>query len=284
MLIGFKGGVEMRQVLCSTGTLLGRPNGRNYLLLLDFENKLHCDGLELMFYNSWYEETDAIYHVIKQLSRPIPVFHVEKDICAGLSKEAPLLQEEALQKFRLNCQLAAAVGAKLLVFHLWDGWMDDETIQRNMRFVPDLTKIAERENLTLTIENIVCAQKDPFHYCMQLVDKYPQISFTYDTKMSAFHQKDELLFQPEYQPLFSRIRHFHVNDYAGGFMDWQNFKTLYIGHGQVDFERLFEKILPSSYAGDFTTEATSFDQTGTVHFDKLNETLQKLYQYKNGDR
>ena len=77
----------MHRVLCSTGTLLGRPNGRNYNLLLSLEKELQCDGLELMFYDTWYDQVDALSEVIGKLHLPIVAFHGEKNICASLVKE-----------------------------------------------------------------------------------------------------------------------------------------------------------------------------------------------------
>ena len=38
----------MHQILCSTGALIGRPNGRDYRLLKQFCPQLECDGFEFM--------------------------------------------------------------------------------------------------------------------------------------------------------------------------------------------------------------------------------------------
>ena len=42
----------MRQILCSTGALIGRPNGRDYRLLRQFCPQLDCDGFEFILYDS----------------------------------------------------------------------------------------------------------------------------------------------------------------------------------------------------------------------------------------
>ena len=42
----------MREILCSTGAIIGRPNGRNYRLLEDLAKQLQCDGFELMMYDT----------------------------------------------------------------------------------------------------------------------------------------------------------------------------------------------------------------------------------------
>ena len=50
----------MQQIICSTGALIGRPNGRDYRLLKQFCPQLECDGFEFIMYGTWYNEVDAI--------------------------------------------------------------------------------------------------------------------------------------------------------------------------------------------------------------------------------
>ena len=84
------------------------------------------------------------------------------------------------------------------------------------------------------------------------------------TKMAAFHGELELLYQPEYAWLWQEghIRHYHVNDYGGGYMEWGKLKTLPIGAGHVDFEKFFAFVRGTGYQGTFTVEATAFDRMG----------------------
>ena len=98
------------------------------------------------------------------------------------------------------------------------------------------------------------------------------VSFTFDTKMAAFHCQLDDVFAPERVKLWRdrRIRHIHINDYAGGYMDWQNLRTLHPGQGNIDFALFFSSLKDMSYSGDFTIEATSFDQSGEVDLDALN--------------
>lgn len=48
------------RVLCSTGAVIGRPNGRDHRLLEDFAKRLDCDGFEFMIYDTWYEKLDRV--------------------------------------------------------------------------------------------------------------------------------------------------------------------------------------------------------------------------------
>ena len=72
-----KKGDIMNRVLCSTGTLLGRPNGRDFTLLHSLVPKLHCDGLELLMYDTWYGKTKELTTTMKKIPLPVYVFHLE---------------------------------------------------------------------------------------------------------------------------------------------------------------------------------------------------------------
>ena len=269
----------MGRILCSTGALLGRPNGRDFSLLPSLESRLHCDGLELMFYDSWYDQQDALFSVLSGLRKPICVFHAEKGICGMLCSQEPAQVKEGLARFTVNCAFAKALRIDTMVFHLWDGWMDDAKVCTAISLYPALHAIAKEHHIRLTIENIVTGQHDPLYYCRLLLQQYPDAIFTYDTKMAAFHQQENDLYSEENASFATAIAHLHINDYDGGYMDWPQFKTRHIGDGHVDFGSLFPFLKSISYQGHFTTEATSFDQTGSIDLDKLNHTLDLLKIY-----
>ena len=70
----------MHQILCSTGALIGRPNGRDYHLLQQFCPQLICDGFEFILYQCWYEEIEALTAFLTGLNLNIPVMHCEKTV------------------------------------------------------------------------------------------------------------------------------------------------------------------------------------------------------------
>jgi sugar phosphate isomerase/epimerase len=114
----------------------------------------------------------------------------------------------------------------------------------------------------------------------QLRERYPQIKLVYDTKMAEFHDQQELLYDANYQWLTKdeHIQHYHVNDYAGGYMEWSRLQTLPIGRGKVDFDRFFAFVRESGYRGTFTVEGAAFDQTGEVDIDMLNQCFRRIRQ------
>ena len=118
------------------------------------------------------------------------------------------------------------------------------------------------------------------HWC-ELAEKYPDIHFVFDMKMAAFHEQLDLLYEKKYEWLWreGHIRHYHVNDYAGGYMDWRNLRTLPIGKGHIDFERFFDHIAQIGYKGTYTVEATAFNKEGTVDVDMLNGQFRRIREF-----
>jgi len=261
----------MSEILCSTGTMIGRPNGRNYRLLEEFSKQLHCDGFEFMMYDSWYEQAEELLQFLQRLKLYIPVVHCEKRIGENISKGEEL--EWTFEKFETNCRIAQGLGAKKLVMHLWDGLTSDAYFENNISTYPILCRTAQRHGLKLLVENVVCNHESPLKHWCELAEIYPDIRFVFDTKMAEFHEELPLLYEEKYQWLMQKehIQHFHVNDYAGGYKDWKNLRTLPIGKGHVDFQRFFAYVKECGYDGTFTVESTAFNAEGAVDINMLNE-------------
>lgn len=270
----------MHQILCSTGALIGRPNGRDYRLLRQFCPRLDCDGFEFILYNSWYDRIDALTAFLKELKLRIPVMHCEKTVAEHITLGGEEEEREAFRLFETNCALAEAIGAEKLVFHLWNGQISDSRFENNLKAFPTLRDAAARHGLTLLVENVVCRQ-DPMTHWEELYRQYPEIRFVFDTKMADFHRQLDLLYAPEYAWLWreGHILHYHVNDYGGGYMDWDNLKVLRLGKGHIDFDRFFAFVRETGYTGDFTFEGTGFDRTGQVDIDGLNAQFALARQY-----
>ena len=268
------------QILCSTGALIGRPNGRNYRLLETYAPQLDCDGFEFILYNSWYGEIGELTAYLQKLHLHIPVMHCEKTLAEHIARGGEEELNEAFRLFRINCALAEKLKAKKLVMHLWNGIISDENFENNLSAYPKLKEISTDFGLDLLIENVVC-HKDPMSHWVELQKNYPDIHFVFDTKMADFHGQLELLYRPEYAWLWQdgHIRHYHVNDYGGVFMDWNDLRVLPLGKGHIDFDKFFAFIAQTGYKDTFTFEATGFDQQGVVHIDTLNEQFALARKY-----
>ncbi len=266
----------MKRILCSTGCIIGRPVKRNFYLLGDFAKKIKCDGYELMFYSDWYEKADQLVSYLKSLDLSFPLFHCEKRIGELISEGET---EKALELFRINCECASKIGSETMVIHLWNGIISDRNIERNILAYHALNEIALSFGIRLTVENVVCNHADPMTHLIALKQRYSGISFTFDTKMAAFHSQLDDIFLDENRHLWQNIRHLHINDYGGGHMDWTNLRTLHIGKGSIDFDSFFTRLSEIDYSKDFTVEATSFNQQGEIDFELLNQSIERVREY-----
>ena len=272
----------MPRILCSTGALIGRPNGRDYRLLRQFCPKLDCDGFEFILYGTWYDQIEALTGFLTQLKLNIPVMHCEKTVSEHIAAGGEEELRQALRLFEINCRMAETIGADRMVFHLWNGLISDSHFENNLRAYPLLREKAERHGITLLVENVICNQ-DPMSHWVELYRHYPDIRFVFDTKMADFHHQMDLLYAPEYDWLWKEghILHYHVNDYGGGYRDWKNLKVLQLGKGHIDFGRFFRFVSETGYTGDMTFEGTGFDQTGAVDISALNEQFDLARDYLN---
>ncbi len=271
----------MHRVLCSTGALIGRVHGYDYRVLDRCTDALACDGYELMLYPRWYDDITAVKRYVSKKNLFIPVVHCQKGIGELLSQGSDEEIAEAHRLFANDCATASDIGAEKLVLHLWGGLASDGKFEGNASAYPHLLETAQMHGLDLLIENVVCNVENPAKHLYDLYRRYPDIHFVYDTKMAAFHAQLDLLYTAESEWLWqeNHIRHYHVNDYGGGYMDWSNLRTLPIGGGHVDFDRFFAFVRESGYSGDFTVEATAFNGEGTHDLAMLNTQFERIRAY-----
>lgn len=261
----------MNRVLCSTGAVTGRANGNDFRMPLRLNDLLPCDGWEFLMTRSFYGREAEVLRASEGMD--IPVFHVCKHIGEMVSQGQ---LAEALPFFEANCRLARALGAELLVHHLWGGLASDRQIERNIDSYAPLREIAEKHGLLLTVENVVCNQRDPMTHLRTLAARYPDIAFTFDTKMAAFHGQLEDAYRPENVWLWPHIAHMHVNDYAGGHMDWTNMGAKLPGEGHIDFRLFFAFADQMNYTGAFTLEASVLTPAGEVRREALAAGLERI--------
>lgn len=272
-------------VLCSSGALITRYNGRDPRLLRRFFPHVEADGLEFMVYQAWDGALDRVAEIVGAFSRDlhadIPVIHADKRIGELLSIGGAEETEEAKVRFLSCCDMAEKLGARLMVLHLWGGSASDCNIRHNIEELAGYLKETERRGITLTVENVVCGQKTPLTHIKTIMERYPQSLFTIDTKMAEFHA--ELPATLACEELWNgRAAHLHVNDYGGGVRDFSDLRVLHIGDGHVDFAPFFARVRGSGYSGMATVESSSVKQDGTVDFDKLNRSLAAVRKGLNG--
>lgn len=235
-----------------------------------------------MMYGTWYDRVDEVESILRGLRLNIPVMHCEKTLCRDITLDAPGGWETALHRFAVNCRIARSIGAEKIVIHLWDGEPSDKHIHRNIAAHGALSGIASLYGITLLVENVVCHEQDPMTHWRALAERYPGVRFVFDTKMAAFHNQLNDIFLPENRWLWrdGHIAHCHVNDYAGGYMDWQNLRTLPAGMGRLDISGFLRFLQEVDYAGDLTMEGPAYLPDGmpdialkNAEFDRIRRAL-----------
>ncbi len=268
----------MNQILCSTGALITSRNGRNHRLLEEARKAFDCDGFEFMMYEAWYDNYESITQDIITMNLPIVTFHVEKGIGELISRNEEGDHELALERFQINCRMASRMDANVLVLHLWGGRSSDREIETNIRMYRELRTLAESYGLLLTVENVVCNRQDPLTHMKELHEVYPDIAFTLDVRLGAFHGQLEEYFSEENVWLWQgAIRHVHISDFCGEPMDWVKLRQcLHPSEGNIDYEWLFAQLNRVGYDGNFTIESTSIAEDGSWHIDKMNKSIALL--------
>ncbi len=270
----------IKGVLCSTGAMITRHNGRDPRLLRGFFPELEADGVELIIYPSWdgLLETyvPAVKAISKEIGMSIPVLHADKRIGELLSLGSDEEMKEADERFKNNLRIANELGSELVVLHLWGGPASDFHIERNISVLGSYMELAKASGVTLTVENVVCGDKTPLTHLRTIMREYPEAVFTIDSKMAEFHREMPAVLAED--DLWNgRVKHLHVNDYGGGVKDFSDLRVLHMGEGHVDFEAFFDKVKKTGYEGFATVESTSVrPENGSVDFEKLNRTLNRV--------
>ncbi len=268
----------MKRVITSTGGLIGRVNGRDYTLLRDALPRIEADGVEFMLYESWYGEIGRLTDCLTSIPVKYTGLHVEKSLGEKLTAGQ---FDEAERLFNVNCTLARDLGAGHLVLHLWNGLSSDSAIENNFCGYAHLKRMADEAGLELTVENVVCNRQDPLTHMRELLRRYPDIRFTYDTKMAHFHRQEEAFYAPECREIWNRVSRLHVNDHRGAKGDFSSLRTLQLGDGEVDLERFFDHLRSVRFDGDMVCEAVAWDEQGGIHPETMNRSMRFIRERLN---
>jgi len=266
-------------IYCSTGAFIGRINGRNHRLLTEYGGKFKCDGFEVMVFGDWYDNIESVTSDIKSSGIPCPVIHSDKNIGDATKDGADM--RETVELWKTNCDFGAEIGAKKVVAHIW-GYPDSDRDPEHIYYRCGILKdIAKGFGLDLLVENVVCSNSNPLAHLEALARIYPDVGVIIDTRCTQFHEEfDEL--NRSFLWKSGNIRHIHINDYAGGYMNWENVhKILQPGRGGVDFGRFFEHLRAVGYSGSITLEAPSMLEDG-VDLPTLNGSLDFIRRGING--
>ena len=264
------------QILCSTGTLVGRANGYDYHVIIENRNAVAADGFELMMLKAWYDKLPEVADALERAGVKTPTIHFEKDVGALLSLGSEEDKEEGLRLFTLNADMAKAVGAEKAVFHLWDGRFSEAQLAGAISRLDALYEICDKRGVRLAVENVPCRKPTPLENILSISRAFPEAGFTFDTRHASYMDQCGAFFESENWE--SRICHLHVSDYSGETVPgmWGVTRPiLHPGDGIIDFETLFAE-MPAYHGGTVTLESPVLAADGGLDLPKLNRSLAYL--------
>ncbi len=260
----------MVPIYLSTGTFTGRINGRNTRLLSDHWRAFEADGFELMVFDEMYAPMAELVRLYKGI--PIPVVHADKRIGDLLSREGTL--PEAQEMLLTNARFALDLGAKRMVIHGWGIPDSDKYPERSYGRILEMHRLCREMGVEMLTENCCCVEGSPLAHFRRLAEMDENIRFIVDTRPAQFHR--ELKETLESDVFAARVRHMHINDYRGGYKDWQCLYPIpQPGKGDIDWNMVFSRLRSLGYRGTVTLEAPSMLAQG-VDAETLNGTLRYL--------
>jgi sugar phosphate isomerase/epimerase len=272
-------------ILFSTGVFINSGNNRDHTLLIKILPDIVSPGFEIFmsdYYSDFerqgeYEEKAKNVLQATEKGAFFHVMHMTQKIGTLISRNEPGDIDNALQIFEFNCGYAVKFGVKLLVLHLWGGSASDKNINVNIDMFPKLKEIADRYNLILTVENVVCNTHKPLDHMRKLWNLYGNnVKFTIDVRHAEFHKSHIETCESEFLWENNLVVHFHISDYGGGYMDWSKFlgNNTPITFGDVDFERWFSFLKSIKYPGSITIENNRISKN-----DDLVYNFNKSYEF-----
>lgn len=278
-----------RTCLCSTGTIVGRANGYNIHLVTEIFPRLMRDGLisggELMMLPVYYDRLRAVAEEWLAAGIVFPVLHCEKEVGTLLSRAAAAafagdstatsLHREAVENFRLNCEMCQMVSSPRMVLHLWGGMDSDRHIAYHREALPELVEIASSYRIRILIENVPSNTYDPLSNWRGLFPLSSQCGLIFDTRFGQLHRQIRETWEDD--RIRERIEHIHISDILCAPREFSKLRPiLHPGEGMIDF-RAFASILDCyGYAGTMTLESPVITESG-ADAQKLTQTLRQLH-------
>lgn len=268
------------RVLCSTGAgTQYSSRGTDAHTILAYGHQLGVD-LELLLDRSWIEQLEAVVTLLRTSGLHFPVIHAQKEIGPFLGSASADEQVQALAWLNANCHLGSALGAHLVILHLWGLPTADAHLERNLRVLSSCIDCAERYGLELAVESIPCTTADPLSNIRRAIQQDARCQIALDTEFLALHGQLEAVFEQDWLWQAQRVRHVHIKDYDGCLTSSDGRRRyLHPGEGQIDFSRFFAGLSRRGFKGNLSLEAPALsrDQLADVH--RLKESIVSIQHF-----
>lgn len=260
-------------LLCSTGAISRSSDHTSYQRVLCYGPQLDVDGLELIFYTSWYPDIERIADELRAAKLHIPVMHAEKDIGVILGSASTEERQQSVRLLAENCRLGSLIGVRVLVLHLWDWPHLDDSLEYNLEPLHRCIDVVEQHGIKLAIETIPARHADPLTNVQRAFQRDQRSYVALDTEFLAQYAQMDAVFATPWLWEHERVQHIHIKDYDGQpFKDGKR-RYLHPGEGNIDFVRFFNQLKQHHYTGYVSLESPVIDNNGDVNIERLQESL-----------
>jgi sugar phosphate isomerase/epimerase len=251
-------------ILVSTGVVTQDPDHTDHKAILEHAPKLGAAAYELQIHAAWYGHLDDVVEDLRGSKLSFPAVHADKAIGSGLGSDEADEADEALATLEVNCRVAAAVGAKTLVLHLWEEPRSDEAIERNVDRLPACLDMAEAYNLVLAVETIQGTAGTPLANIRLAFARDPRCRVTLDSEFLGFHGQLETSIATDWLWLDNRVHHVHLKDFDGRMRDASGRRYLLPGEGDLELQGFLTGLTERGYKGAITLEANAITDAGQL--------------------
>lgn len=242
----------------STGLVNRFPHAAPHKAIVEWFPRLaNIDGFELGIGRAW--DAAQVEHDLGAAGLRFATAHSDKRIGAELLDDP----QAALAELESNCRLAAALGATILVLHLWELPVGDGRLAENLALLPACLDVADAAGITLAVETIPCSVGSPLENVSRALERDDRCRVTLDTEFLARHGELDAALADD--GLWQRVVHVHVKDFAGGLRDPDGRRRYLIpGEGMIDFNQVFGTLHRRAYEGALTLEVSAVTAEGHV--------------------
>jgi sugar phosphate isomerase/epimerase len=238
--------------LLSTGAVGRNPDYTDHRRVLEHIPPVE---LEASLYPAWDERVVAD---LREL--PFAAAHADKRIGATLSGDDP-----GYDRFALDCRMTRALGADLVVLHLWELPDGDRHLDRNLDRLPALLDIAEEHGVTVAVETLPCLAGTPLDNVRRACERDPRCRVTLDTEFLAAHGQLDAAHE-----LAELVAHVHVKDYDPAVWNTKPRRYLLPGEGVLDLEGFLHRL---GWDGTVTLEMSAVRDDGTIDAGRLESAV-----------
>jgi sugar phosphate isomerase/epimerase len=267
-----------RTILASTGIVTEAPDHTDHELILEHAPKLGAPGYELQVHDTWYGHLDDVVEDLRRSGLPFAAVHADKAIGAGLGSDNGDEGQQALAKLEVNCRAAAALGAQIVVLHLWEEPGSDEAIERNLDRLPACIDAAEAHDLVLAVETIQGVAGTPLANIRLALERDPRCRVTLDTEFLGFHGQLEASIASDWLWADGHVRHVHVKDFDGRMQDSNGRRYLLPGEGTLELRGFLAGLEERGYSGAITLEASAISPEGKLDGTRLEQIAAAVKQ------